>query len=464
MGTLTRTTISGGSSKTTTKSIFSKGVLAAAIATTLFAGGQSYAEGSGYISPLRFASAYSQIATAFDTMSGTRTHMIQRFPIVIGSGNLKTIAADFYNAAVDTQATILSGNPYTIEKAAIESPVLGISKPLTFGGARSLLVADGSSNILSDELDCSAFGLSKFTRGEKYWVRFELSVTAVGLKFPRGQLSNSFWPTGTAGYYFDPSITTPSPVDGVGALTYTGTAPSTLPIPWAPVIVGRYFDSDPETWIFVGDSIVNGATDTTVTNGVMGFTRRSMWDADGVSNPVSHFNAGKPGGQANAWTTTNSPLVKAYFKYARFGLEEYGTNTFAAGPSGNLSFGKSQSQAIWVAMKAAGIEKVVRTYLLPRTDSTDLWATETNQSGFGGGTNWTAAGDVATFNAWLDTRIGTELDYVIHMNSIRGADPYKWKTDGTANYATDDGTHPKAATYILMANELRAVRAQIMSA
>lgn len=462
--TFTRKRLKAGSVVSGTETKFRRGAIATAVASTFLVSGQAYAEGGGYVSPLRFASAYSQIATAFDTMSGTRTNFIQRFPIVIGSGNLKTIAASFYNAAVNTQTTDLSGNAYTIESAAIESQSLGISKPLTFSGSRSITVPDGGTDIVSDELDCSEFGLSKFTRGEIYWIRFRLSVAAVGMKFPRGQLSNSFWPAGTVGYYFDPAITTPSPVDGVGALTYTGTAPSTLPIPWAPVIIGRYFDRDPETWMIVGDSIVNGATDTTATNGVVGFTRRAMWDADGISNPVSHFNAGKPGGQANAWTTANSPLVKAYFKYARFGLEEYGTNTFAAGPSGNLSFGKSQSQAIWTAMKAAGIEKVVRTYLLPRTDSTDSWATEANQSGFGGGTNWTAAGDVATFNAWLDTRIGAELDYVIHMDSVRGSDPYKWKTDGTANYATDDGTHPKAATYILMANELRAVRAQIMAA
>lgn len=104
--------------------------------------------------------------------------------------------------------------------------------------------------------------------------------------------------------------------------------------------------------------------------------------------------------------------------------------------------------------------KIIRTKLLPRTNSTDSWTTDGANQTYQ--TNWGAASYSSQFNTWVDARLAdTSVDAVVDANALRAADPLKFVVNGTANYATNDGTHPSPTTHELLAVELRAKIAAI---
>lgn len=375
-------------------------------------------------------------------------------PIWIGSADmseLKLIFNGWYTESISTFESY--PNSYSVVKCALEKDGATSSVPVTFDGGRTKTINAGDTDILSDSISPASFGLSKFTRGDKYWIRLEVSVTAAGQTLPRGDMIYTAYGS-SVGLAIDPATFVGGAVDSYGALTFTS-GWQNFQYPLLPIVVGRPMASAVHP-IGIGDSIISGATDTSAANGGLGWSR-SLTDADGVSNPRGGLKIGTSGAQGAAWNSASYTKPQALLKYGTVALEEFGTNTFVTvQPS---SAAQAIVDPIWTKLASAGLP-IIRTKLIPRTTSTDSWATAANQTAINA--SWLSGGGARAFNDWIDTQSARFVAIVsqsdVRTSSTQSSDDfYKWLTDGTANKYTNDGVHPNINGYKLLAAAYRAV-------
>lgn len=387
---------------------------------------------SASVGSWRVAALRNKIPNATQTLSGTALNFYSRYKFVIGSGDLTKVKLSFSNFFGFTDTV---GNAYILDTVSLEKETGSLSVPVTFSTNRSITLADGDVDILSDEILPSAFSATLFQRGEVYWVKVKGHVTTDTHKIPVGRNRNEV--TGSQAAVYDPAVTTISSTDTFGQYTSSGTAPTLITFGVSPVMVGIYSGTDPITYFGLGDSIFDG----TGTNFNGGYFQEAMTDADGSSNPLSSIDCSKGGSTQTEWDSGTK--WKSYIPYSRVGIEELGTN------QGNSALDKQQN--LWASMRTGGIQVVLRPSLTPVTTSTDNWATEANQ------TAATAATKTA-HNAFLSQSAEQGVvDFYEFLTSVRGVDQNKWKVDGSAFYATADGTHPSATGYSLLAGELRTL-------
>jgi hypothetical protein len=95
--------------------------------------------------------------------------------------------------------------------------------------------------------------------------------------------------------------------------------------------------------------------------------------------------------------------------------------------------------------------KVISLSMLPRTTSTDNWATLANQTPVSASFNAGANSPRGQFNTWL-AAFGPGNDYFLDATSQAESSPQSglWVVNGTANYATSDGVHPQSGIYQLI--------------
>ena len=126
----------------------------------------------------------------------------------------------------------------------------------------------------------------------------------------------------------------------------------------------------------------------------------------------------------------------------------FGANDIGISGTGDFEGLSTRTNTIAGQMKAAGVRTVGVMELLPRTNSTDLWATKAGQSYAG---QWLAGGNPDLYNQTLPQE---NVDYVMKNDSVSDpTDPWLIKTDGTARSVSFDGTHFSTGGYILMAAE-----------
>jgi hypothetical protein len=408
------------------------------------------------VAALRFASNSNYAPSAFQALSGTRLRQKGRIAFWVGSADCSELVLSFYNWALATTAVSLGGNAYTIEKCALEKDGAASSVPVTFGGSRTKVIAAGDTDIQCDPIQPSSFGLAKFDRGQKMWIRLEVSVTTAGHQVPKGIAYNGSrggsFPT-WVGFAYDPAENgTTSDIDSFGTIGLgTGTFTNNVN-PVTPVVLGRFIGGDAPTWLGLGDSIMDFSNDTLTGFGYAGFFSRSMVNDTNNGSWIGGMDFGSSGSKASMWTGANAAKATAYWKYAKYAVDEFGTNNFAAADT--LATVQGQATTLWALAYANGIRGILRTKLLPRmSGSTDSYATEANMTPL---TEFQAGGKAALFNTWLDTQIGAGLcTTVIDFTTMRGVDPWKWVVTGAANYATSDGIHPSPAGHGLMATALR---------
>jgi lysophospholipase L1-like esterase len=409
--------------------------------------------------PLRFASNANYASSSFNTTSGTRLNQISRIAFWIGSGDMSELVLSFHNWILATTAITLGPNAFSVVKCAIEKDS-GTTVPVTFSGGRTKTINAGDTDVQSDPIRPSSWGLSKFDRNSKWWLRLEISVTTAGHQHPKGiAYTGSRGGTFPAwvGWAFDPAEgSRPSDVDSTGNISLTGSGGAGVNNPYTPQILGRFVSGDPPTWLGLGDSIMDFSNDNLSGYGYAGFFARAMVNDTFNGNFVGGMNFGSSGSKANMWTTGNAPKATTYWKYAKYAIEEFGTNNFAG--SDTLATVQSQVSTLWALAYAQGIQGILRTKLLPRTSATsDSYVTEAGQTKL---TEFQVGGKAAQFNTWLDTQVGTGLcTSLLDVTAIRGTDTWAWAVNGTANYATTDGIHPSPAGHALMATAVRTAMA-----
>lgn len=397
----------------------------------------------GGIVPLTYATPsnyWPDIAPTAATALETNVRL--RIAFRIGSANMSELAIAF-GGCYSSGSVQNMPNAYSVVKLAIEKSGQTFSVPVTFSGLRTLTVNAGDAVVESDAVLPASFGLAEFTRGDLYYMRLEYAV-AVGVTdlLPRGPLPYTKFDGGfpaNVGLRINPATFVGSAVDSYGTLAFTS-GYSNFANPYTPIVLGRPI-GPAKAVILIGDSIVGGQIDTTVTKGLMGFSR-ALADADGTSNPVGGINMGISGSVATAW---NSTKLQAYLPYATAAIEEFGTNNWLTSPGTTPATSLTQVQAIWDLCTAAGVTPY-RVKMIPRT--TGNATTPLNAA-------WASGGNARAFNSLLDTAGVTLITRnSLRVGSTEGTDEFYQWTGGATN--TGDYTHPNTAGAIVDAVDLRA--------
>lgn len=412
-----------------------------------------YIGGSGTATQTTIASPHNYFWNARETtVTGFLTRRF-RMPIYI-SGDRKNLRFAFSGNYI---AGAL-GNNYTIVSLALEQNSPSAFTPITFSGSRSVVVTNGTVELLSDAVLPSAFSLSQFSGGSLYWLRGEYSVASAGMFMPMGR-----------SYVSSTGLTSPqcigvamqassvvSAVDATGNMTFSGV--NDYRNPYLPIVVGDLVTPSSAQSIFgVGNSIMFGQGGNQE-NGLTSLYQKAAMDVGLTSGVTGGLWFGVAG--TTYTQILGKPWITYYAKYATKVLDEYGTNYFASGSTADPTAAKADAQAFWAQVAAAGCTKIIRTKLLPRTITTD--GTVVFNSSYGAG------GSARQFNDWMDTpSLGAAQGVTLQIeqqNSLRlgtnqaSDDFYKWAgaSSGVLGANTTDGTHLTTAGNTLGAPDIRA--------
>jgi lysophospholipase L1-like esterase len=219
--------------------------------------------------------------------------------------------------------------------------------------------------------------------------------------------------------------------------------------------------------VIIGDSIAQGSGETNGGQGLSslglsgsagGFLQRAAYGRAGVTNLAR-------GGDQLQWFLRQAghyyklPLVEGY----THALSEYGTNDIFTGAR-SLAQVQADLISLWQILAAMNM-KVGHCTILPRTTSTDSWATLNNQSTITGETvrtglnTWLRAGapvsgsPIAADNAGTVTAgsAGHPLSAVFDTAAVVESSTNSGKFRVDQGTPTLDGVHPSTALHTLMA-------------
>lgn len=408
------------------------------------------------VEPLRVVATGGRIGYTFYTPTTGNTAFRHRTPHVLG-GPVAEIQIGFMDwMYTDKVETANATNDVTISHAWLERAVTGQVVPLTFSGSRQLILPmDSTTPVwLADAIPSSAWTGAALARDEIFWVHVRGSVPEGG-KLPVGTPS-TYSGARFAAY---PPANDPGTFDTAGPVaTITGWSTRTEGLPL--VFLGRYTGPGHLAVIGIGDSILHGSGDAanpTAAIAGYGFFNRAALDSAG-KNAIATFNLTRHGQTASAWVkTTSQSRQTPFLQYANVVVEEYGTNDLGQAGGGDPAVILANVEKIWAAARAAGVQKIVRTLLMPRATSTDAWVTVENQTPLPG---WGLGEKRDTINAGLlAARTAGKVDAVLDTLAVLGApgDSSRWRINGVANYLTKDSTHLQPAANAELAPHLRAL-------
>lgn len=421
--------------------------------------------------PLRAATPTSSFQAGTPvTTSTTFLNVRYRMPIWIGSGDRSRLRLTFAGRYITTTSVAAYANDYTVVKCSLESTSgTVVAVPVTFsaGSSRSLTVTAGAMDQQSDDILPSAFGLSKFTRGEKYYIRLEYSVASAGMVLPKG---NDLYTVagGTVGLLIDPAVFVGADVDATGTMTFTS-GWQNFQFPYVPIVLGSFVTGDPKTFTLTGDSLFQGLNDTYTSTLSAGGAQRALWDADNVSNPIAGIKMALGGSTAAWWNSAGGILLKQYLAYTKYLVEEFGCNEYLTSPGTSVATAMAKSAVIWGYWTGLGFPaaSIIKPKFTPRCGTTDSFTTVANEVFLNAA--WSSGGNARAFNAEIDNQYALgNIGAVMPLTSVRagsteGTDNfYKWAVTGVANAPTVDGTHPSTSYYQLEATEYRTQYAALV--
>lgn len=395
---------------------------------------------------LKVATTHNRVHRANLTLTGAFDRIATRVQHIMGR-DTDNLVLSFHNFWVAQTATNDASNPYTIESLSIQNEAGTVTIPVTFnGGNSSITLAVGDVDIQADPILPSAFGLSKFSRSEKYWIKFIISYGLTAGYVVNNQAIGDV--VGQQSFRFGAGTTITSGTYANGAFTTSGDAVGNLPNNYVSVFVlGRPSNIFEKSIIALGDSLTE-VTNDTANGGVFGrgAYQRAMRTSTST-DPRPFLNLGT-GGSFSTNLTTNRTYALAYFKYADIGIEAYGTNDAAVGFTAAQIYANLEN--LWNLLKAAGVTKIIRPKYWPRTASTDNYATLANQTP---STGWGVGSKVADLETMFDAAVtaGT-ITVSPTFSTVRDpSDYWKWIVNGSNFYGTNDGIHYQPVTAELAA-------------
>lgn len=407
------------------------------------------------VEPLRVVATGGRIGNTFYTPAATNTAFRQRTPHQLG-GPVAEMRIGFMDwMYTDKTETTNATNEVTIDHAWLERAGTRQIVPLTFGGSRELVMPANSTTPywLSDAIPSSTWTGTAPARDEIFWLHVKGHIPAGG-KTPVG--TPAIYPG--AKFIAYPPANDPGTQDLGGPVpAITGSASRTGGLPV--IFLGRFTGPGHLAVIGIGDSILDGTGD--LTNPVpaisgYGFFNRAALDSNGA-NTIATFNLTRHGQTAAAWMSPGKQQRQVHFlPFANVVVEEYGTNDLGSAGGGNPATILNNLEGIWTAARTAGVQKIVRTLLMPRTASASQWSNLTDQTPNIG---WGSGEKRDSINAGLiAARDAGKIDVIVDTLAVLGdpTDPSRWLTNGTNKYATTDGTHVSPTGNALLAPALRA--------
>jgi lysophospholipase L1-like esterase len=358
--------------------------------------------------------------------------------MITGSGDATGLQLNFpawYTPNTNTGMGTDLGNDINILEASLQTATT--SAPVTFSGARTGVVPNGG-NLISDVVTPEALGFTGgvIPVGTVLFMKMKATIPSGG-KIPTSP-RNLYGQSNLSGWFYNSANTVVPSVDALTNSTsgYTGTKPADAGNLYAPLLLGTYKDPTVKAVAGWGDSIESGYNDLSPGYLGGGFFQRALAL---FPVPAASINFGISGAKSPSLST--DPRILAYMKYVPDGLHiMVGTNDFGISTPPAASAIIANIDTMIARYKSApGVKAGVKasvSRLLPRTTSTDQFATEANQSI---NANWNPGEVVWQFNALITT---SKYDAIVVNDIVRGADVSKWAVNGTAQWQTQDGTHP----------------------
>lgn len=357
---------------------------------------------------------------------------LTRFVDKIGAGGTAGSVATDIAITLSTYYSADVQGPGYIARADCEFN--GICVPFTWGGATSKTLVAGDNDVVCDPLYPSAFGMTSFPQGTAFAIKIEREF-AVGAVPPDCGSNGS--QNGDATYRA--AAGTASQIGKAGPLV-AQTGYTFAYIGFYPVaIIGRVKGMIPAYASF-GASIEAGTNDSGP-----GYCGRASMAGQQVA--YSRLALGSETGINFA--ALNSKRI-VFAKYANIASNGYGGNDFSgAKPKESIATALAQINA---QIKAMGVKRILQMRLSPKANTTDSFATVENQ---------TPRANFLDTRAYVDAQAALDpnVNALVDMSSVMepASKPGAWVVNGTANYATLDGTHPESAIHVLMATVLRPV-------
>lgn len=408
--------------------------------------------------PVQYVATGARIGVISQSTDEIKTAFWHRSPHQLG-GPVSEIQVGFMNWLLNYSEEVAISNEVTIYYAWLERESDGQVVPLTFAGGRELVMPgnDVEPYWLSDPIDSSVWTGGIPQRDDVFWLHIKGGVPA------NGRVSQGT-PTGYSGSKFvlyDPA-NDPGTFDTAGSVpSISGQNARTRGLPV--MFLGRFTEPGYLSVIGIGDSILDGSGDVSRNYSSIsgfGFFCRAAVDESGV-NAIATFNLTRHGAASSAPTRETNPRQRHFLKYANVAVEEYGTNDLNSRGTGDVSTIQERLDALWSLCREEGIQKIIRTQLMPRT---------TSESG-----NWVSLADQTPNTGWGDAAKGDsgkrdELNAGFQASLARGdidlvlenlavvsdpTDDHYWLSDGSNDYMTSDGTHLKSTANAFVASVLR---------
>lgn len=336
----------------------------------------------------------------------------------IAAENISALKAVFSNFSTDGGGADFGMGASTTIKASVEYPA-GTFTQILFSGSSSGTISN--INILFADYVTVSIPI-----GATFWIR-SLVNNSAGIFYNNWQ--NTF--LGEASILSATSLTDQ---------TMSGTITNSNAVSWPPIaILG--ITSNPSV-VIVGDSVAVGApggvdtedssSSATGYNAKVGLVARSLGNI-----PFLSIAAG--GQTANGWST-NSPARAPLITKGSHIICEMGVNDLAgAGTAASLI---TNLQAIFAL--AASFQKKYQCTIIPRSTSSDSFATLVNQTSVNAAERISFNNTVRGIPAWLTGYF--ETADVLES----GRDSGKWVVSPSPPY-TPDGVHPHPSGYALVA-------------
>jgi len=421
------------------------------------------------VQPLRAVSPANRTANLTTAGSAAYSrHYASRIEHYIGSGDCSELCIRLDNWAIGNGGLNTATSPVTYGSVWLEHEATNQTKQVFFSGQAGLTLQWGDYDVLSDAILPSLFGLAKFTKGERVYIR---SITSIPVS---GSISLTTANNSSNGktLSYDPAATSYN-IGGTGALVATGAAGGQTYFQ-NHLLLGRFVAGDPRTWLGVGDSILDGSGDISASSGKVGagYFTRALYSTTPLVNPIGGINAAKPSGSTQAWVggDGDAPVAQLFslVKYCNTAVFEYGTNKFTNAANGNDSNRLYGYQQVWGcyhhlrlnAVATVTPFKILHATMMPRTTEIGFSdASAASQEIMG--PQWDIGGDAHLYNMQFTSDVGvtdrndaifdpgpyTRLDYAGGPNVTNY---HKWLPNSTT-----DGTHPGTSLHATIGAALR---------
>lgn len=372
------------------------------------------------------AGEVNYLFTGSAVTTGTAIHE-HRTRAFIGPGGVKAGTARISNHAFRGLPGSEPDAPGYLVRSHIEYN--GVAYVSTYGGAAKGTVAAGGVDVQSDPHT----GCPDIPAGALVWI-VRRREYAVGVT-PHYLYNATFSPV-ISGQGYNRGDGSGATAIGVAGPMPGGTGWTAIDSLYAPpVLLGEPITpSAARPFIICGASIEYANNDATGdgANGAGAYMRRALADGGGTKYPWINMAVGS---ESSVQFIAASTRRRAYLQYAAGGcaVNGYGGNDFTGGATPDDTW--ANFLTINGYFKAAGITRtaVVRAHV--KSNSTDNYATTTNQTPRGNFPSWRASMDAKAAASLADGTIGLYLDDSAAIEASGNI----WKAPGY----TTDGTHPE---------------------